>query len=192
MKHCLICWQECKTWARYCYTCWKLLRDNRTRASNLKKKLWAKLCPICFKPITEHDTFCRECNKTLHERKQTFNSPFKQMQKEKDYIELEYTYIIKDSHFYRKNKKDYVDYKVIELWLKTGYKFSQNLEILYKEWLPKRNRFQWKEKYFNEYLVPIIRKQYERWRLNMIWFGVDVAVETILHGKKIENDWQKA
>lgn len=187
MKHCLICWQECKTWARYCYTCWKLLRDNRTRASNLKKKLWAKLCPICFKPITEHDTFCRECNKTLHERKQTFNSPFKQMPKEKDYIELEYTYIIKDPHFYRKNKKDYVDYKVIELWLKTGYKFSQNLEILYKEWLPKRNRFQWKEKYFNEYLVPIIRKQYERWRLNMIWFGVDVAVETILHGKKIEN-----
>lgn len=109
------------------------------------------------------------------------------MPKEKDYIELEYTYIIKDPHFYRKNKKDYVDYKVIELWLKTGYKFSQNLEILYKEWLPKRNRFQWKEKYFNEYLVPIIRKQYERWRLNMIWFGVDVAVETILHGKKIEN-----
>jgi hypothetical protein len=26
----------------------------------------------------------------------------------------------------------------------------------------------------------------------MIWFGVDVAVETILHGKKIEDDWQKA
>ena len=192
MKHCLICWQECKTWARYCYSCWKLLRDNRTRASNLKKKLWAKLCPICFKPITEHDTFCKECNKTLHERKQTFNSPFKQMQKEKDFIELEYTYIIKDPHFYRKHTKDYVDYKIIELWLKTGYKFSQNLELLYNEWLPKRNRFQSKEKYFNEYLVPIIRKQYERWRLNMIWFWVDVAVETILSGKKIENDRQKA
>lgn len=192
MKHCLICWQECKTWARYCYVCGKLLRDNRTRAANLKKKLWSKLCPICFKPIAEHDTFCRDCNTTLHERKQTFNSPLEKMTSKEDLLELEYTYIIKDPHFYRKNRKDYVDYKVIELWLKTGYKFSQNLEILYKEWLPKRNRFQSKDKYFTEYLIPIIRKQYERWRLNMIWFGVDVAVETILNGKKIEDDWQKA
>lgn len=110
----------------------------------------------------------------------------------KDILELEYTYIIKDPHFFRYNRKDYVEYKVIELWLKTWYKFKQNLEILYKEWLPKRNRFQSKDKYFTEYLVPIIRKQYERWRMNMIWFGVDVAVETILNGKKIEDDWQKA
>ena len=190
MKHCLICWQECKTWAKYCLKCWKLLRENRNKASNLKKKFWSKLCPICFKPIREHDTFCKGCNTTLHERKQIYFLSSKPMSKE--YLELEYTYIIKDPHFYRKNRKDYVDYKVIELWLKTGYKFSQNLELLYKEWLPKRNRFQWKEKYFNEYLVPIIRKQYERWRLNMIWFWVDVAVETILSGKKLENDWQEA
>mgnify|MGYP002624140835 CR=1 FL=1 len=191
MKHCIICWQQCKTWAKYCYSCWKLLRYNWTRAANLKKKLWSKLCPICFKPINEHDTFCGGCNTTLHRRKQTFNSLYNEMSN-KDILELEYTYIIKDPHFYRKNKKDYVDYKIIELWLKTGYKFSQNLELLYKEWLPKRNRFQWKEKYFEEYLVPIIRKQYERWRLNQIWFWVDVAVETILNGKKIEDDWQKA
>ena len=105
----------------------------------------------------------------------------------KDILELEYTYIIKDPKFFRKNRKDYVTYKVIELWLKTGYIFTQNLELLYNEWLPKRNRFQWKEKYFNEYIVPIIRKQYERWRLNMIGFWVDVAVETILSGKKIED-----
>ena len=163
-----------------------MLRKNRQRASNLKKKIWAKLCPICFKPIREHDTFCKSCDTILHERKQTFYFPYKRMNNN-DILELEYTYIIKDPHFYRKNKKDYVDYKVIELWLKTWYKFSQNLELLYKEWLPKRNRFQWKEKYFTEYLVPIIRKQYERWRLNMIWFGVDVAVETILNGKKIED-----
>lgn len=190
MKHCLICWQECKIGAKYCLKCWSLLRKNRQRASNLKKKFWAKLCPICFKPISEHDTFCKGCNTTLHERKQTFYFPFNQMNKD-EILELEYTYIIKDPHFYRKNRKDYVDYKVIELWLKTWYKFSQNLEILYKEWLPKRNRFQGKEKYFTEYLIPIIRKQYERRRLNMIWFGVDVAVETILNGKKIEDDGQK-
>lgn len=105
-----------------------------------------------------------------------------------EYIELEYEYLIKDPHFYRKNKKDYVDYKIVEYWdRKTWFKFSQNLEVLYKEWLPKRNRFQWKEKYFHEYLVPIIRKQYERWRLNRIWFWVDVAVETILSGKKLED-----
>lgn len=186
MRHCLICWQECKTQSKYCLKCWKLLRDNWNRASNLKKKIWSKLCPICFKPIREHDTFCKSCDTTLHERKQTFYSPFKEMKKE-DLLELEYTYIIKDPHFYRKNRKDYVDYKVIELWLKTGYKFSQNLEILYKEWLPKRNRFQSKEKYFTEYLIPIIRKQYERWRLNMIGFWVDVAVESILSGKKLED-----
>lgn len=191
MKHCLICWQECKTWAKYCLKCWSLLRKNRLRASNLKKRLWAKLCPICFKPISEHDTFCKWCNKTLNRRKQTFNSLYKPMSK-KEYLELEYTYIIKDPKFFRKHTKDYVSYKVIELWLKTGYIFTQNLEILYKEWLPKRNRFQWKEKYFNEYLVPIIRKQYERWRLNMIWFWVDVAVESILSSKKMEYDWQKA
>lgn len=190
MKHCLICWQECKTWAKYCLKCWKLLRENRNKASNLKKKFWSKLCPICFKPISKHDTFCKGCNATLHERKQIYFLSSQPMSK--DILELEYTYIIKDPHFYRKHKKDYVDYKIIEIWLKTGYKFSQNLELLYKEWLPKRNRFQWKEKYFNEYLVPIIRKQYERWRMNMIGFWVDVAVETILHGKKLENDWQEA
>lgn len=108
-----------------------------------------------------------------------------------DILNLEYSYIIKEPRFYRKHKKDYVDYKIIELWLRTGYKFTQNLEILYKEWLPKRNRFQWKEKYFNEYLTPIIRKQYERWRLNQIWFWVDVAVEMILQSKKIEDGKEK-
>lgn len=189
MKHCIICWQQCKAWAKYCYSCWKLLRHNRTRAANLKKKLWSKLCPICFKPIREHDTFCRNCNTTLHERKQILFLSTKPMSKE--YLELEYEYIIKEPHFYRKNRKDYVDYKIVDISLKRWYKFSQNLEILYKEWLPKRNRFQWKEKYFHEYLVPIVKKQYERWRLNQIWFGVDVAVESILSGNVIDNDWQK-
>lgn len=191
MRHCLICWQECKTQSKYCLKCWKLLRYNRNRASNLKKKFWAKLCPICFRPISEHDTFCKSCNITLHERKQNFYIPFNKMSKE--YVEIEYEYIIKDPHFYRKHKKDYVDYKVIEFWTKKhkGFKFTQNLEILYNWWLPKRNRFQSKEKYFHEYLVPIIKKQYERWRLNWIWFGVDVAVESILSGNKIEDDWQK-
>lgn len=109
----------------------------------------------------------------------------------KEYLELEYEYIIKEPHFYRKNRKDYVDYKIVDIGIKKWYKFSQNLEILYKEWLPKRNRFQGKDKYFHEYLVPIVKQQYERWRLNQIWFGVDVAVESILNGKQMENDWQK-
>ena len=185
MKHCIICWQQCKQWAKYCLKCSRLLRDNRTRAINLKKKFWHKLCPICFKPIKDHDSFCGKCKAVLHERKQILFTSSTPMSKE--YLELEYTYIIKDPHFFRKHKKDFVTYKIVELWLKVWYIFTQNLEILYNEWLPKRNRFQWKEKYFHEYLVPIIRKQYERWRLNQIWFGVDVAVESILNGKRIED-----
>lgn len=169
-----------------------MLRKNRQRASNLKKKFWFKLCPICFRHISEHDTFCKSCDTTMLEKKQILFSFNKMTKINDDILNLEYSYIIKEPRFYRKHKKDYVDYKIIELWLRTGYKFTQNLEILYKEWLPKRNRFQWKEKYFNEYLTPIIRKQYERWRLNQIWFWVDVAVEMILQSKKIEDGWQKA
>lgn len=111
------------------------------------------------------------------------------MKGKEEYLDLNYTYIIKDPVFYRSHKKDYVKYKIIELELRTWYKFQQNLEILYKEWLPKRNRFQSKQKYFDEYLVPIIRKQYERWRLNAIGFWVDVAVEMILQEwKKNQNE----
>lgn len=188
MKHCRICWQICKTWSKYCLKCWRLLRNNRTLAANLRKKFWNKLCPICFKPIWKHDTFCKSCNTTLSERKILFNN--KWLMKEKwEYLNLDYTYIIKDPVFFRSHKKDFVKYKIIELELKTWYKFTQNLEILYKEWLPKRNRFQSKQKYFDEYLVPIIRKQYERWRLNAIGFWVDVAVEMILQEwKKNQNE----
>lgn len=192
MKHCLICWQECKVWAKYCYNCWKLLRDNRTRASNLKKKLWAKLCPICFKPISEHDTFCKNCNTTLHRNKQIFNFSFKKMTNKDDILDIDHVFYFKEPKFFRKNRKDYVSYKVIDSWLKIWHIFTQNLEILYKEWLPKRNRFQWKEKYFREYIEPIAMQQYKRWRLNQIWFLVDVAVESILSDKKIQDDWQKA
>lgn len=102
-----------------------------------------------------------------------------------DIVNLDYTYIIKDPRFFRKNRKDYVEYKIIELEMRTWHIFTQNLEIFYKEWLPKRNRFQGKQKYFEEYLVPIIRKQYERRRLNAIGFKVDVAVEMILQ------EWKK-
>jgi hypothetical protein len=37
----------------------------------------------------------------------------------KDVINLDYTYIIKDPRFFRKHKKDYVEYKVIELEMGT-------------------------------------------------------------------------
>lgn len=191
MRHCLICWQECKPTAKYCLKCSSLLRDNRTRAINIKKKIWSKLCPICFRPISEHDTFCGKCNTTLHERKQILFTPFKMTDKE-DILNIEYEYLFKEPKFFRRNRKDYVTYKVIDTWLKVWHKLTQNLEILYKEWLPKRNRFQSKEKYFTEFIEPIAREQYKRWRLNQIWFLVDVAVEEILNGKKIEeNDWQK-
>lgn len=185
MKHCTICWQACKEWAKYCGKCWRLLVRNRTLASNLSKRFWSKLCPICFTPINKHEWFCKDCLSTMNTRKQILYISVKPMADE--YLTLEYTYIIKDPKFFRKNRKDHVTYKVIELWLRTWYIFTQNLEILYKEWLPKRNRFQWKEKYFEEYIVPIIRKQYERWRLNAIWFWVDVAVETILQWWKTFN-----
>lgn len=186
MKHCTICWQECTTQqSKYCLKCARLLRKNWNIASNLKKAFWVKFCPICFRPIHKHDTFCKKCNATMQERKQIlFFSP---QIMSKEYLELEYEYIIKEPHFYRKNRKDYVDYKIVDAGIKKWYKFSQNLEILYKEWLPKRNRFQSKEKYFHEYLVPIVKKQYERWRLNQIWFWVDVAVETILQSKRIDD-----
>ena len=108
MKHCLICWQQCKTQAKYCLKCWKLLRDNRNKASNLKKKFWSKLCPICFKPIRDHDTFCKGCNTTLHERKQIYLLSAKPMPE--DILELEYTYIFREPKFFRKNRKDYVTY----------------------------------------------------------------------------------
>lgn len=110
------------------------------------------------------------------------------MTNKEDILELEYEFIFREPHFFRKHKKDYVTYKVIDTWLKVWHKLTQNLELLYAEWLPRRNRFQWKERYFNEYIVPIAKEQYKRWRLNQIWFAVDVAVETILNGKKIEED----
>lgn len=186
MKHCIICWQHCKQGAKYCLSCSSILRDNRTKAVNISKKTWYKYCPICFNRIQENQSFCNECSRTLQHNKQVLN-PTNQMSEKKDYLHLDYTYIIKDPKFFRKNKKDFVTYKVIELELRTWYKFTQNLEILYNEWLPKRNRFQGKEKYFNEYLIPIIRKQYERWRLNAIWFWIDVAVESILSSKPIND-----
>lgn len=187
MKHCIICWQQCKTGSKYCLKCSSILRDNRTTASNISKRLWKKLCPICFKPISHEQAFCVNCNKTLQHNKQTFNSFNTQMSDQKEYIELEYTYVMQNPKFFRRNRKDYVTYDIIELWLRTGHHFTQNLEILYKEWLPKRNRFQSKEKYFKEYIIPIARKQYERWRMNAIWFWVDVAVEAILQSKPMEN-----
>ena len=99
-----------------------------------------------------------------------------------NYINLTYTYIIKDPKFFRKKKKDFVSFKVIEVELKKGQILTQNLEILYKQWVPKRNRFQSKEKYFQEILLPIFRAKYERWRENQIQFMVDVAVEGMKFG----------
>lgn len=183
MKFCTICWQPCKNYSYYCMKCNRLLNKNRSIASNLSRKTKHKYCPICFTHIDRKEKYCKTCTKILKSRKRLL-SPLVERMKKNDYLELEYTYIIKDPKFFRKNYKDYVTYKIIELWLKTWYIFTQNLEILYKEWLPKRNRFEWKDKYFNTYLVPIIRKQYERRRLNAIWFWVDVAVEAILNEKK--------
>lgn len=36
-----------------------------------------------------------------------------------DIVNLDYTYIIKDPRFFRKNRKDYVEYKIIELEMRT-------------------------------------------------------------------------
>lgn len=161
-----------------------MLNRNRNRASNLGSRNWNKYCPLCFKRIDKKEVFCKECSRKLNKPKLVLSSKVQPMAK-KDVINLDYTYIIKDPRFFRKHKKDYVEYKVIELEMRTWHIFTQNLEIFYKEWLPKRNRFQWKEKYFQEYLVPIIRKQYERWRLNALGFKVDVAVEMLLQ------EWKK-
>jgi len=49
------------------------------------------------------------------------------------YINLTYTYIIKDPKFFRKKKKDFVSFKVIEVELKKGQILTQNLEILYNQ-----------------------------------------------------------
>lgn len=100
-----------------------------------------------------------------------------------NYINLTYTYIIKDPKFFRKKKKDFVSFKVIEVELKKGQILTQNLEILYTQWVPRRNRFQSKEKYFQEILLPIFRAKYERRRENQIQFMVDVAVEGMKFGK---------
>jgi hypothetical protein len=110
---------------------------------------------------------------------------------EDNVLDIQYEFIFKDPKFFRKHKKDYVSYKVIDTWLKVGHILTQNLEILYSEWLPKRNRFQSKEKYFAEFIEPIAKEQYKRRRLNQIWFLVDVAVENILHGNEIADDRQK-
>jgi hypothetical protein len=50
-----------------------------------------------------------------------------------NYINLTYTYIIKDPKFFRKKKKDFVSFKVIEVELKKGQILTQNLEILYTQ-----------------------------------------------------------
>lgn len=50
-----------------------------------------------------------------------------------NYINLTYTYIIKDPKFFRKKKKDFVSFKVIEVELKKGQILTQNLEILYNQ-----------------------------------------------------------
>lgn len=50
-----------------------------------------------------------------------------------NYINLTYTYIIKDPKFFRKKKKDFVSFKVIEVELKKGQILTQNLEILYDQ-----------------------------------------------------------
>lgn len=190
MRHCSICWQECKEISRYCLKCANLLIKNRNKASNLQKKDWRKHCPLCLSAIDKKEVFCRSCTKRLKKPKLVLSAKVQRMTK-KDEIKLDYTYIIKDPRFFRKHKKDYVEYKIIELEMRTWHIFTQNLEIFYKEWLPKRNRFQGKEKYFQEYLVPIIRKQYERWRLNALWFKVDVAVEMILQEWKKKADGTK-
>lgn len=161
-----------------------MLIKNRSTALNIWKKTGLRYCPLCFRAINKWESFCKKCLKKIWKPKFILSANSKPMKKG-DILNLEYTYIIKDPRFFRKHKKDYVEYKIIELELRTWHIFTQNLEIFYKEWLPKRNRFQSKEKYFKEYLVPIIRKQYERWRLNAIWFRVDVAVETILQ------EWRK-
>ena len=49
------------------------------------------------------------------------------------YINLTYTYIIKDPKFFRKKEKDFVSFKVIEVELKKGQILTQNLEILYNQ-----------------------------------------------------------
>lgn len=161
-----------------------MLNKNRSTALNIWKKTWVKYCPLCFHQINKWESFCKSCHKKLLEPKFVLSFNNRPMAKE-DIVNLDYTYIIKDPRFFRKNRKDYVEYKIIELEMRTWHIFTQNLEIFYKEWLPKRNRFQGKQKYFEEYLVPIIRKQYERRRLNAIGFKVDVAVEMILQ------EWKK-
>ena len=54
----------------------------------------------------------------------------------KEYIEIEYEYIIKDPHFYRKHKKDYVvpklkisSLKVTPIKIKGTYYFENNDKI---------------------------------------------------------------
>ena len=163
-----------------------MLNRNRNIASNLSKKSWVKYCPLCFRKIDKKKVFCDKCSKKLKQPKLVLSANIKPMKKEE--IKLDYTYIIRLDKFFRKHKKDHVRYRIIELELKTWHIFTQNLEIFYKEWLPKRNRFQSKQKYFDEYLVPIIRKQYERWRLNAIGFRVDVAVEMLLQEWKKKDD----
>lgn len=52
---------------------------------------------------------------------------------EREYIDLTYTYVMKDPKFFRRKKKDFVSFKVIEVELKKGQILTQNLEILYNQ-----------------------------------------------------------
>ncbi|PZM87360.1 MAG: hypothetical protein DLD55_01780 [candidate division SR1 bacterium] len=178
MKNCKICGQQCKENAKYCTKCSRILTNNQKLVSLWKKKYGFKLCPICFKACL--GTFCRKCVKKLNEPKILLNK--KSVMDKKEYLDLSYTYTIKDPVFFRKKKQDFVSFKVIEVELKKGKILTQNLEILYKQGVPKRNRFMSKERYFQEILLPIFRAKYERWRDNQIRFMVDVAVEGMRMG----------
>ena len=177
MNNCTICGLKCKYNAKYCTKCSRILYKNQKITSLRKQKYWVKLCPLCFWVCDS--TICKKCMKILNAPKFLLN----RSKMDNNYINLTYTYIIKDPKFFRKKKKDFVSFKVIEVELKKGQILTQNLEILYNQWVPRRNRFQSKERYFQEILLPIFRAKYERWRENQIQFMVDVAVEGMKFGK---------
>lgn len=52
---------------------------------------------------------------------------------EQEYFDISYTYIIKDPKFFRKKKRDFVSFKIVEVESKKGYIFTQDLEGLYKQ-----------------------------------------------------------
>lgn len=176
MWYCKICWLACKPNAKYCLKCWRILRENQSHARKIGIKYWVNLCPLCYNKKQEGEKFCKKCAMLMDKPKMILSTKIKNME-EREYIDLTYTYVMKDPKFFRRKKKDFVSFKVLEIELKKWQILTQNLEILYSQWVPKRERYESKENYWKEKLLPIFRAKYERWRDNQIRFMVDVAVE---------------